>query len=133
MTFPFRTKLADSSLSPKNAAGHCGKHQLHEYIYTRVSSKALRSIIPWGTVDLLLTSQWSYYLPGILAGFSVLAEEKHRRTELAMYVFPKALESAWLMVGMGGQVPYGDVLLAGVGMAMVMVSFFSYFGAWKCD
>ena len=32
----------------------------------------------------------------MLAGMSVLIEAKHRRGELAMYVLPKGLESAWV-------------------------------------
>ncbi|KAL0063061.1 hypothetical protein AAF712_010087 [Marasmius tenuissimus] len=75
--------------------GHCGKHQLHEYLYTQISSKTSPA------VDLFLTSKWSYYIPGLLAGFSILVEEKHRRTELAMYVFPKALESLLVDDGYG--------------------------------
>ncbi|KAJ8096334.1 hypothetical protein PM082_011492 [Marasmius tenuissimus] len=40
-----------------------------------------------------------------------------------MYVFPKALESLWLMMGMGGRVVYGDVILMGVGMGMIMTTY----------
>lgn len=40
-----------------------------------------------------------------------------------MYVFPKALESAWLTVGIGGSVKHGDALSASIGMAMVMMRF----------
>ncbi|KAK1233361.1 hypothetical protein PQX77_003470 [Marasmius sp. AFHP31] len=97
--------------------GHCGKHQLHDYLYTQISEKT--SLV----VDLFLTSKWSYYIPGLLAGFSILVEEKHRRTELAMYVFPKALETLWLMMGMGGRVVHGDVILMGIGMGMIMTTY----------
>lgn len=43
-----------------------------------------------------LVSKASYWLGGFLAGMSVLIEAKHRRGELAMYVLPKGLESAWV-------------------------------------
>ena len=31
-----------------------------------------------------------------MSGLSILIEDKHRREELAMYVLPKAGESAWI-------------------------------------
>ena len=37
-----------------------------------------------------------FWLNGLLAGLAVLIEAKHRRGELAMYVLPKGLESAWV-------------------------------------
>ena len=43
-----------------------------------------------------LISKASFWLGGLLAGISVLMEAKHRRGELAMYVLPKGLESAWV-------------------------------------
>ena len=43
-----------------------------------------------------LVSKASFWLGGLLAGISVLIEAKHRRGELAMYVLPKGLESAWV-------------------------------------
>jgi hypothetical protein len=43
-----------------------------------------------------LVSKPSFWLGGLLAGLSVLIEAKHRRGELAMYVLPKGLESAWV-------------------------------------
>ncbi|KAF9258656.1 hypothetical protein L218DRAFT_876674 [Marasmius fiardii PR-910] len=105
--------------------GHCGKHQLYEFLsgyHTNSNSPSLGFLIPKSFLDSVLTSKSSYYIPGILAGLSVLVEEKHRREELAMYVFPKALESVWLTVGLGGRVPplCGEVVLAVLGMGMVM-------------
>ncbi|KAF9258552.1 hypothetical protein L218DRAFT_1080377 [Marasmius fiardii PR-910] len=105
--------------------GHCGKHQLYEFLsgyHTNSNSPSLGSLIPKSFLDSVLTSKSSYYIPGILAGLSVLVEEKHRREELAMYVFPKALESVWLTVGLGGRVPplCAEVVLAVLGMGMVM-------------
>ena len=40
-------------------------------------------------------SKYSYAVGG-LGALSILLEEKRRRGELAMYVLPKGLESAWL-------------------------------------
>lgn len=62
---------------------------------------------------------------GALCGLSLLVEAPRRRAELAMYVMPKALESAWVSasgrrwVPEGGRV--GESLLCGAGMAMAMV------------
>jgi hypothetical protein len=43
-----------------------------------------------------VVSKRSFWLGGLLSGMSVLIEAKHRRGELAMYVLPKGLESAWV-------------------------------------
>jgi hypothetical protein len=37
----------------------------------------------------------SFWVGGFLSGLSILVEEKRRHGELAMYVLPKGLESAW--------------------------------------
>jgi len=60
----------------------------------------------------------------MLAGLSLFVEEKRRRAELAMYVLPKGLESAWVMARGKGLVfktgQWGDILLTAVGTGMVM-------------
>jgi hypothetical protein len=43
-----------------------------------------------------VVSKRKFWLGGLLSGMSVLIESKHRRGELAMYVLPKGLESAWV-------------------------------------
>jgi hypothetical protein len=43
-----------------------------------------------------VVSKRAFWLGGLLSGMSVLIEAKHRRGELAMYVLPKGLESAWV-------------------------------------
>lgn len=66
-------------------------------------------------VDFLV-SKPSFWLGGLLTGLSLFVEEKRRRAELAMYVLPKGLESAWVMArGKGlvfGTGQYGDVLVS---------------------
>ena len=42
-------------------------------------------------------SKPSFWLGGMLCGLSLFVEEARRRPELAMYVLPKGLESAWVM------------------------------------
>ncbi|KAH9987788.1 hypothetical protein BJV77DRAFT_1024182, partial [Russula vinacea] len=74
-----------------------------------------------------LVSKPSFWLGGLLAGMSVLIEAKHRRGELAMYVLPKGLESAWVAARGKGLVfrtgKHGSALLTAIGMGMVMVRF----------
>ena len=43
-----------------------------------------------------VVSKRSFWFNGLLSGMSVFIEAKHRRGELAMYVLPKGLESAWV-------------------------------------
>lgn len=46
-------------------------------------------------------------MPGLLSGLALFVEERRRRAELAMYVLPKALESAWIVArGKVGMKPW---------------------------
>jgi len=62
---------------------------------TAVPSKSALKI-PQSIVDILISKQ-SFAFGGLLCGLSLFVEEKRRRGELAMYVLPKGLESAWIM------------------------------------
>ena len=70
--------------------------------------------IPQPLVDLLI-SKPSFWFGGLLTGLSLFVEEKRRRAELAMYVLPKAMESAWVLArGKGlvfGTGQHGDVMV----------------------
>ena len=83
------------------------KHNLHACLTS--SDAPIR--LPRQVVDLLI-SKGSFWLGGVLSGFSLLVEARHRRPELAMYVLPKALESVWKMArGRGfvsGPAKYGE-------------------------
>lgn len=61
-------------------------------------------------------SKYSYALGGLLGALSLLIEEKRRRGELAMYVLPKGLESAWLTARGKGWVfrtgEFGDMIVS---------------------
>jgi hypothetical protein len=52
----------------------------------------------------------------MLSGLSLFVEEKRRRGELAMYVLPKGLESAWIMAKGKGYVfrtgEFGEALVS---------------------
>jgi hypothetical protein len=54
-----------------------------------------RPIIPTWLLAAVVSKR-TFWLGGLLSGMSVLIEAKHRRGELAMYVLPKGLESAWV-------------------------------------
>ena len=51
--------------------------------------------VPRRVLDVF-ASKYSYALGGFFGALSLFVEEKRRRGELAMYVLPKGLESAWL-------------------------------------
>ena len=100
----------------------CVKHNLWEYLMGLRASPSgsllayLARLLPQRVIDALIAKK-SYYALGIITGLSLFVEEKKRREELAMYVMPKGLESAWLMargrgwVGRTGQ--WGEVLVSG--------------------
>jgi len=94
----------------------CGKHNLHAYLIRK-------DIIPRCISDVLV-SRRSFWVMGFLTGLNVFIEHPKRRAELAMYVLPKSLESAWIVARGKGLVMntgmYGDSMLAAIGMGMVM-------------
>jgi len=88
----------------------------------------LRGHIPRWIIDICI-SKSSFWVGGFLAGLALFVEERRRRAELAMYVLPKALESAWKVARGKGYLPgseatrksgMGESLLTAIGMAMVM-------------
>ncbi|KAG8679068.1 hypothetical protein FRC08_017245, partial [Ceratobasidium sp. 394] len=95
----------------------CLKHNLYlSPLFKRLSPGARFALI----------SRASFWLGGLLAGLSLFVEEKRRRAELAMYVLPRGLESAWGVMRRRGWVPIvpgGENLLCAVGMSMVMATY----------
>ncbi|KAF8602661.1 hypothetical protein BDV93DRAFT_557422 [Ceratobasidium sp. AG-I] len=95
----------------------CMKHNLY-------LSSRLKHFPP--QVRYALISRASFWLGGLLSGLSLLVEDKRRRGELAMYVLPRGLESAWGVLRRRGWVPIvpgGENLLCAVGMSMVMATY----------
>ncbi|CAE6466686.1 unnamed protein product [Rhizoctonia solani] len=95
----------------------CFKHNL--YLAAR-----LKYIPP--NLRFAFISRASWWLGGFLSGLSLLVEDKRRRGELAMYVLPRGLESAWGVMRRRGWVPIvpgGENLLCAVGMALVMATY----------
>jgi len=84
----------------------CYKHHLHKYLTLlrlRVGASHPFKSLPQFAIDALI-SKGSFWFTGFIAGISLFVEEKRRRGELAMYVLPKGLESAWVMARRKGWV-----------------------------
>ncbi|KIJ69733.1 hypothetical protein HYDPIDRAFT_142266 [Hydnomerulius pinastri MD-312] len=96
----------------------CFKHYMHAVL----SAQKLLPI-PKAIIDFF-GSKYSYALGGFFGALSLFVEEKKRRGELAMYVLPKGLESAWLTARGKGWVfktgEFGEMILTAMGMGMVM-------------
>ncbi|EKM60112.1 uncharacterized protein PHACADRAFT_251003 [Phanerochaete carnosa HHB-10118-sp] len=110
----------------------CAKNNLYTALMNAKSANKntllarLLARLPQSALDLLL-GKLSHWFGGMLVGLALIIEDTHRRGELAMYVLPKALESAWIILRGKGAVPktgrYGDALLTAVGMGMVMSTY----------
>ncbi|KAG0698472.1 hypothetical protein DFH29DRAFT_941165 [Suillus ampliporus] len=100
----------------------CFKH----YLYRLLSSQTLVKL-PQKFIDFFFSSKYSYALGGFFGALSLFVEEKRRRGELAMYVLPKSLESAWLTARGKGWVfhtgHFGEMILTAIGMSMVMSTY----------
>jgi len=80
---PFRCQRC-----PDHSVGsYCLKHYLYENLRDL-------GLLPTEALNLLV-SKGSFAVLGFLAGLSLFVEDPRRRAELAMYVLPKSLESAW--------------------------------------
>ncbi|KAF4619751.1 hypothetical protein D9613_004876 [Agrocybe pediades] len=112
---------------------YCYKHKLHRFLSLLRTGAIPASLltapfakIPQWVTDILI-SRFSFWVPGFVAGLALFVEEKRRRGELAMYVLPKGLESAWVMARGKGWVfrtgKWGETLLTAIGMAMVMSTY----------
>lgn len=97
----------------------CAEHSLHHFIATRPN---LRARVPDWFLRMLLSS-WVKWLTGFSTCLSLFVENSRRRAELAAYVLPKGLESAWSVLRKKSYVPFvpgGDLLLTSIGMSLVM-------------
>ena len=62
-------------------------------------------------------------LAGFTSGFGLLWEPYSRRTEMALYFFPRVVEASWgwmKKVGWVASLPYGEVLVFAFAMAILM-------------
>lgn len=91
-----------------SVAGYCFKHYLYENLRDL-------DLLPTKLLNLLI-SKGSFAALGFLAGLSLFIEDPRRRAELAMYVLPKSLESAWTAARGKGYVmrtgEHGDALVS---------------------
>ncbi|KAF8432934.1 hypothetical protein L210DRAFT_3412832 [Boletus edulis BED1] len=99
----------------------CFKNYMHSLLSSQTKVKIPSIILA------VFGSKYSYALGGLLGALSLLIEEKRRRGELAMYVLPKGLESAWLTARGKGWVfrtgEFGEMILTAIGMGMVMSTY----------
>lgn len=97
----------------------CTLHQIHDRIS---SSPTLSANTPiW--LQKFLVSTIAHWGAGFLTCLSLFVEHKRRRTELAMYVLPKGMESAWSVARQRSWLPFvpgGDLLLTSAGMSLIM-------------
>lgn len=97
----------------------CAPKQLQLWLLQRAWA---RDNLPQGFLRSLGSPHWAGPA-GLATGLSLFVDDARRRSELAAYVLPKALESAWgagKARGLLPRVPGGDVLLTMVGMSLVM-------------
>lgn len=118
---------------------YCLKHYLYENLRDL-------DLVPTKVLNFF-ASKASFALVGFFGGLSLFVEDPRRRAELAMYVLPKGLESAWATARGKGYVvgagKLGEALVSGshylviqlpesfrrffqlaaIGVGMVMVSF----------
>ena len=96
-----------------SAAFFCAKHNLHAALTGVSNSSSFK--LPQYIVDSLIRKT-AFWYGGLLSGLSLLIEDRRRRGELAMYVLPKGLESAWIAARGHGFLPrtgnYGDALVS---------------------
>ncbi len=97
----------------------CAQHSLYNYIQ---ASERLRRIVPqW--FSRMLISSWIKWVTGFMTCLSLFVDDSRRRAELAAYVLPKGMESAWSVLRKKSYVPFvpgGEVLLTSAGMSLVM-------------
>ncbi|SNX82414.1 uncharacterized protein MEPE_01120 [Melanopsichium pennsylvanicum] len=97
----------------------CAQHSLYQYIQS--SEKLRRNIPTW--FSRMLISSWLKWVTGFMTCLSLFVDDSRRRAELAAYVLPKGMESAWSVLRKKSYVPFvpgGDLLLTSAGMSLVM-------------
>ena len=67
-------------------------------------------------------NRYLYFLYGIFCSTSILLEKKSRRSELALYVFPRAIDSLYnIMLSKSNfSIPHGDLILFMLSMSGIM-------------
>lgn len=104
-------------------SGVCILQSLHDTIYYSPRLNKSRTLM---ALSRVFASDYTKLLPAFATALTLFVENPRRRSELAAYVTPKALESFWKMgrdKGFLPLVPYGDFLLAASGLSMIMGSY----------
>lgn len=107
-------------LTQLNLAWLCGKRNFYLTVnalrasMSHTFTSSFANLVPQSLLNFLV-SKPAYWLGGLMCGLSLFVEEKKRRSELAMYVLPKGLEAAWVMLRGKGYVFHtgsiGDILV----------------------
>ena len=69
------------------------------------------------------TDKWNLIYSSFICSFACLFEPASRRTELALYMFPRFLESLFLFMEKRGyikSIPNGEVLVFACAMSIIM-------------
>lgn len=69
------------------------------------------------------SDRYFFYILGAITGLSILVEQKSKRSELAMYVLPKGLQSLYVLLLANGkmiEIPYLDVISTSAAMSIIM-------------
>lgn len=91
--------------------------------HARIQSNPFLSATVPEFVKRILVSQETHWFGGFLTSLSLFVEHPRRRAELAAYVLPKGMESAWSVARQKSWVPFvpgGDLLLTSAGMSLIM-------------
>lgn len=94
----------------------CSAHQLHDPL-AQPGSGAPKWLLDF------LSGSTLHWLAGFATCGSLFVDHARRRAELAAYVLPKGMESAWSVARKRGWAPFvpgGDLLLTSAGMGLVM-------------
>jgi len=82
-------------------------------VHRALSARRADEVPAWLLAAII--SRPAHWIGGLITGLSLFVEAKHRRGELAMYVLPKGLESAWIALRGRGLVlhtgKYGNPLV----------------------
>jgi hypothetical protein len=56
------------------------------------------AVICWQRKSFAVDNKLTYYVAGLVSSLAVLIEEKSRRSELALYVLPRAMDSLHMIL-----------------------------------
>jgi len=82
-----------------------------------------RVLLDHGFADMKYDHKLVYWIIGLLSGTSIFIETKSRRSELALYALPRAVDSIYQILydhKIFYKFQYGELILFSVGMSIIM-------------